>query len=225
VRLVDEDPVGDARRPALLAKRVECCDEIRLALLRRREREIDHEASEAVPDQPRQLVGKGKSASAPDRDDAAQATERCVVTLGIEDADGVAELDQALGEEPGGVGLARAAAARHQHAHLGGGKPHDLAFERPPQLDLPALRLDEQLAPQQRPAQQLLDAATVALAKDDVGVLLQALHRVLDRDPQLALLEERQVVLRVADRDRAVMGDAKLSERLEETRPLRDPGR
>jgi hypothetical protein len=92
-------------------------------------------------------------------------------------------------------------------------------------LDLPAGGVHPLLTAQHRPAEQGVDTRPVRGVQHEVGVVLQRLHGVTDGHAHLAELQHAVVVLRVADRQGAVPGQAELPQTLQQPRRLRHAGR
>jgi hypothetical protein len=92
------------------------------------------------------------------------------------------------------------------------------------ELDAAAAQLDTGEVVREHAAQEARDAGRPALADDHVGARLERVDGVGDRDADLAGLEQRVVVLGVADADDVVVRDAQIAERLEQPGALRHAG-
>jgi len=222
LRLVEEEPVREAR---VVPERRELHQRgARVGGLpgRIEEGEVDDEAPESVLDQPRQLVRAGERLVPSDGEDPAEAAERDVVALRVEDAERVAEREEALGEEARQVRLPRHRAARDEDVHPGGREPGGRAVLVRPENGLEPARLRGLVGKDGRPEKESGERRAAGLREDDVGRSPEGRDGVGHRDAELARAEQGMVVLRVPERHRRVSRDAEVAERVEEPGPLRD---
>lgn len=142
--------------------------------------------------------------------------KRDVLALHVDDQHDVPRRDPALDEQASKVRLARAGLAAEQHVGLsardGGGRPVGEAPDR----HAPPRRAHWPLAGPDRPRQQRGDAGAVGPLEHEVGVRPQRGHGVGHRHSNLRGLQQRQVVLGIANRKRVMRRDAQLDQRREQ---------
>jgi hypothetical protein len=149
--------------------------------------EIHDQASKLVPQQPRNALGWRQRSASSERDNLMQVPEGRMITLGIEDAHGVVELDQPLREKARGIGLPDSAISYDQHVGLGRRHPDSATAVRLPQRNLPATRRGQWRTSEDPITKEIRDGFPGVGRENSIGFSLQGIDGIADCNGKLAV--------------------------------------
>ena len=111
----DQNPMGQTGSGALFVERTEQVVHVGMLFRLVHQGQVDDHASKSLPDQRGHVLGGRQWASSPHGEDFRQVSEGRMITLGIDDAHRVIELDEAFRKKPSRIRLSHPCCAREQH--------------------------------------------------------------------------------------------------------------